>query len=107
MSEMELFQLHPDELDYEPDENDSLEDAEDSDVNKISQNDVSEEEVTVVKEVKNVAVAEVTTDGSQLLGQTASKSRLPEGWSSHVSTSFPGKVIYIDDKFIAKTEITR
>ena len=88
---MEFFKLHPDELDFEPDENDSLEDDEDSDVKKTSQDDVSEEEVTVVKEVKNVAV--VTTDGSQLSGQRASKPRLPEGWSSHVSSSFPGKVM--------------
>ena len=91
MSEIEFFQLHPDELDFEPDENDSLEEAEDGEVKKTSQNDVSEEEVTVVKEVKNVNV--VMTDGSQLSGQRASKPRLPEGWSSHVSSSFPGKVM--------------
>ena len=92
MSEIEFFQLHPDELDFEPDENDSLEDAEDGDAKKTSQDDVSEEEVTVVKEVKKVDVSA----GSQTSGQTASKPRLPEGWSSHVSSSFPGKVMYID-----------
>ena len=93
---MEFFQLNPDELDFEPDENDSLEEAENSDVKKTSQEDVSEEEVTVIKEVKKVDVSVVTTDGSQSLGQTASQPRLPEGWSAHVSSSFPGKVYYFN-----------
>ena len=80
------FKLH---ADFELEGNDSWEDAEESDMKKTSEEDVSEE-------VKEVEVAVVTTGGSQSSGQTGSRPRLPEGWSAHVSSSFPGQVMYID-----------